>query len=441
MGTHCDVGFFTIPDYPTITNNIPSRPLTIRCSRPTNHVTLNFISEDLQFSPTNLVFKHNNHGHQSIQITAPEEGYYFIRYSLSGPNALDYHLPQEDILFVHSQNSTTVDSSSELPLREFPNGCFKKQLGICPGSNTAIMASSTTAFLPFGPLELTQGMVAIEIDNAKKVPWSLVGLNLPNSSANPFPNTCNGNDITYSVQKLIKQRTLAKSFTNLVADSFPTWMSVGLSDGISDKKCYTSEIKTNFLTGQELRKSTIGGDLPIAEHTFYSLLATRNLNMTINNDSDILNSNSLTMAVDICGKSPFNVLVRPTYQESFNSLNEISTFKTIEKYGWGLNVTSVQFSRTNNLNRSKKEGLWDGYKYFNINASSDGTFATVSSLKKNFRNANFADITLDFDGTLIGHVNDVNKVKYFSSLGQMILTNNCPKYCEMRQTKMKLSNN
>lgn len=409
-GTKCEIGFFKISDYPKITQNVLSPPIAIVSSPPTEYVILHLMSPDLIFSSQRLVFNPNTPLNQSIRVTAREEGYYLIKYSLIGPNAREFKVPEEDIIFVNTPNNATQDSSIEKSALDFPYGCYKKHFGTCPGLNASIILSSTSPFVSFGPLSTTQGVVAIEVGNFMKLPLSLLGVNLPDSSANSLVDSCKDNgDVTYTVESIVKSRALAKSFINTATENLPTWINVTLGEGNLGTNIYSTELRTRFLNGLELREAGVGTGLPVVDDMFYSLLSTNNLNVTIENDVDILKSKSLSLAIEICGILSSNVLLRPS-KEDLAQVNSISILKKIKKYGWNLNVSSVQFSKTNRIRRPKKEGFWDGHKYFNVEASSDGTFAVESSLDKHFRNSTFADIRMNFDGTIIGQMKDLNQV-------------------------------
>ena len=404
-GNNCDIGQFSISDYPILTTNILSPPITIHSSRPTNYVILHFINHDLEFSSSSITFKRNSPISQSVRITAPNEGYHIIRYSLSGPDAKVFGLPEEDILFVNSPQNVT-DNESTL---DFPSGCYKKQFGTCPGSNASIIVSSTSPFVSFGPLFTTPGFVSIEGGNSVKMPLSLLGINLPNPTS--LVDSCNGYDATkFRMESLVKSRALAKSFTNEARKSLPSWLDISLSKQNMVKNTHSSELKTRFLVGKQIQKSEVGSALPIEDDMYYSLLTTKNLNVTIQNDLDILKSISLSMAIEACGTLPANIVLRPNNQENSNPISDISIFNQMSKYGWIFNVRSIEFSKARTINRVKKEGLWNGKNYFDVDASSDGTFALESLVRKDFTNSNFADIRMDFDGTIIGDFLDVNQV-------------------------------
>jgi hypothetical protein len=259
-----------------------------------------------------------------------------------------------------------------------------------------------------------------------KLPLSLLGVNLPDSSANSLVDSCKDNgDVTYTVESIVKSRALAKSFINTATENLPTWINVTLGEGNLGTNIYSTELRTRFLNGLELREAGVGTGLPVVDDMFYSLLSTNNLNVTIENDVDILKSKSLSLAIEICGILSSNVLLRPS-KEDLAQVNSISILKKIKKYGWNLNVSSVQFSKTNRIRRPKKEGFWDGHKYFNVEASSDGTFAVESSLDKHFINSTFADIRMNFDGTIIGQMKDLNQVINYILTVFKLRAKHCP---------------
>ena len=411
QGTKCHIGYFNISNYPTVITNAISPPIMISCSPPSNHITLHVNSRDLKFNPSTLTFDRDTSLDQSITVTAQETGYYFVSYSISGPNAHEFNLPEEDVLFVQSHENSPGDLPIDGLTLSFPNGCHKKQVGVCSGLNlTPIVASSTSPFVSFGPLSATEGVVALEVGNVTKVPLSLRGLNLAHPSKESRPDSCNDNElVSYSAESLIKSRVLVKTFTDLVNDSLPTWMKITLSDSNVVQKTQSSDLSTYYLTGVQLQEAGVGGGLPIVDDMLHSLLATKNLNVTISNDVDILQSNKLSLAVELCGESPSNIILQPP-QGHRGVTKDIKILKTLTQYGWNLNFDSFQFSKTNTIKIPKKERLWNGESFVDLETSSGRNFAAVSSFKKNFKNLTFADITMDFDGTVIAGVKDINQV-------------------------------
>ena len=411
-GTKCEVGYFNISDCPTVITNKISSPITISSSPPAEYIVLHVSNRDLEFVPSSLVFNRSTSLVQSIRVTAREAGYYFITYSISGPSAYEFSLPEEDVIFVNSHENSTVNPSIEESTLYFPFGCHKKQVAVCPGVNLIpIIASSTSPFVSFGPLSLTQGVVSLEVGDITRIPLSLRGLNLLHQSEESFPNSCNDNDpVSYSTESLIKSRALVKSFIDIVADSLPTWMNITLSENNMVQKIHSSDLMTHFLTGVKLQKAAVGEGLPVIGDMFYSLLATENLNVTIQNDIDIFKSNALSLAVELCQESPLNIILQGPFERHSGLMKDIQVLKNLRKYGWNFNFDSIQFSKISTLERPEKEMFWDGQNFVNLGALSGGNFAAVSSLKKHFQNSTFADITMEFVGTLIGDVKDINQV-------------------------------
>ena len=347
-------------------------------------------------------------------MVAREPGYYFIRYSLSGPNAREFYLPGEDVLFVLSDSDITEDTPEEESIMYFPSGCHKKQAGVCPGLGYPIVATSTSPFIDVGPLWVTDGIVSIEVGNFKKLPLSLRGINLP-WTASSFLNSCKDNEVVLQSAEplaLAKSRALPRSFTNAVTEGLPRWMNITLVERKLVKNLLSSDLLAYLLTGAKLQETGVGEGLPVVDDMFYSLLRTKYLNVTINNDQDILNSNDLSLVVELCGKRPLNVILQPFPEDRVTMIDNIGILKNLKQYGWHLNFDSIEFSKTNTIERPKKENFWDGENFFNVQESSDGTFAAVSFLRKNFRNCSFGDIQLLFEGTLIAKVGDVDQVIY-----------------------------
>ena len=408
-GTNCEVGFFQISDYKTIPPKIFSPPVGIVSSPPTDYVVLHLLNEDLQFSSSSLVFNRKSSLNQSVSVAGQKEGFYVIRYSLSGPSAREFVVPEDDIIFVQFQENP----SKRNEVLYFPVGCYKRAVGKCPDSNISIVASSTSPFISFGPLSVTRGVVAIEVGKSTKIPLSLLGVNLENPSV-PFstPDSCNDNNVlSFRTESLMQTRTLAKSYTSAIAESLPSWLKITVSEKNVVKKIHSFETKTHFLTGRELRGAGVGQGLPILDDMFYSLLFTKNINVTVQKDLDIFKSNGLSLAVELCQEPPMNILLQPSFKKHIAEWSEISFLQELKEYGWHFTIYSLQFSKKSTLKRSVNERFWDGQHFFNVGATSDGTLAVVLSLRKIFKNTSFSDITMQFDGTLVGRVSDINQVR------------------------------
>ena len=406
-GTKCEIGYFNIPNYPIVITNVIFPPITISSSPPTDYIALHVTSHGLEFVPSTLVFNRDTSLNQSIRVIARKAGYFFITYSISGPNAFEFSVPEEDVLFVQSHENSKDNSSIDESKLSFPYGCHKKQIAVCPGLNISIVASSTSPFVSFGPLTSTQGVVALEVGNITKIPFSVRGLNLPHLNEEPFPDSCNDNEVvSYSTESLIKSRALVKLFIEIMADSLPTWINITLSENNMAKKTQSSDLMTHFLTGIQLQEAAVGQALPVIGDMFYSLLVTKNLNVTIEDDIDILKSNALSLAVELCRESPPNIIL----QHQMGVIKDIQALKNLRKYGWNLNFDSIQFSKTKSIKRLDNAIFWDGQSFVNLGTSPSANFAAISSLKKHFENLTFADITMEFDGTLIGNVKVINQV-------------------------------
>ena len=371
------------------------------------------IGRDLEFVPSSLLFHRDTSLVQSIRVTAQETGYYFVTYSISGPNAHEFSLPEEDVLFVESYENSTKNPLIEESTLYFPPGCHKKQVGVCPGDNvTPIVVSSTCPFVYFGPLMSTQGIVTLEVGSVSKIPLSLRGVNVQHPKEESFPDSCNDNDVSYSTKWLIKSRALVKLFTSIVAESLPTWINITLSESNMAQNIHSSDLTTHFLTGLQLQEANVGEGLPLVHDMFYSLLATKNLNVSIQNDVDVFQSNALSLAVELCQEPPLDVMLQKSFEVEEGLVKHIQIFKNLREYGWNFIFKSIQFSKTNRIVRPAKRTFWDGKHFVNMGALPGGNFAAVMSLKKHFQNPTFADIRIEFDGTLIGNVKDINQVGY-----------------------------
>ena len=409
-GTNCDVGQVIIPDYPILTPGVSSQPLSFQTSPPDDYIVLTFLSRDLEFNPPHTVFRRGLSAEQLVTITGRHPGIYFIRYSLSGPSAGEFQTPQENIIVIKSAKNSTTESD---PLSQgLPSGCHKQQLNKCPHTNEIIVASSTSPWVTFGPLSMSSGVVNVEV-GATKLPLSLVGANLPKSNLISFQKRCNETDISYSTEQLIKSRSLVKSYLNNMRDSLPKWLRVTLRNHSSTETILSSELMSRYLTGRLLRDADIGEGQPISEETFYSLLMSPDLNLTIGNDVDLLGSGDrktlLSLAVDLCGPSPKNVIVRPSLGNE-ELVNNISVVKKLQENGWNFTFYSLQISKKKLIKKLEKGKFWNGKRFFETSSATNGNIAILSSFTKYFREASVVNSSVEFQGTIVADHDNVDNV-------------------------------
>ena len=413
-GTDCNAGTIITPDFPTLAAGVPSQLLAFQASPPSHSITLTLIGRGLEFDTSQLVFQNGGTRNQYLKITAREPGLYFIRYSLSGPSASEFQLPQQDILFVRSKLFTTETLENEPWSNELPSGCHKQPLDKCPHTNDVIFAASTSPWLTFGPLTTTKGVVNVEIGDTN-VPLSLVGTNVLKSTQVSAPERqCGEKEVSYSSEQIMKSHMLIRSFLRAVNESFPKWLTVTLHNNSFSRKVRFSEFETRYLAGKYLQDYDIGKGQPINDESFYSLLSSRNLNLTIDDNFDVLGSRDrnvpLSLAIDLCSPTPKNLIVRPSL-EDMALANDNSVVKNLRENGWNINFYSLQFSRKKLIKKFHKSLFWNGKLFFEASSSTSGNLGIVSSFTKSFKSTNLVSSHIKFEGTIVADLNNIDNVR------------------------------
>ncbi len=365
-------------------------------------------SRDVTFTPSFLLFNSTS-SRQSLTVASDKPGVHIIKYSISGPNAAEFAPPGNDIIFVdvvkNSTNQTIGNSSTNLVL---PIGCHKLVLKKCPASDDVII-SSTAPWETTGDVTSSSGIIVMHAGKTK-VPLSLLGTSLPRKTRSPDEKQCEANQ-NYSVEQLTKNHVLTKSFLDAVKDSFPKWLTVKPRREINAKSFYFSDINTQFLSGKELRQTPAGNGQPIADNSSFSLLRSPNINLTVENDGDILKSRDeksrISLAVNLCSEAPKAVLLSVP---DANAIQNSSVLKRLKQNGWELTIYSLQISKTNSIQTPfGKERFWDGEKLISSNFKMKGNLALLAKVKKSFTGKNISS-NLDFDGTLVISVEDLDRV-------------------------------
>ena len=410
-GTDCDIGYIITPGFSTLTAGVPSQSLTFQASPPIDSITLTLTGRGLEFNPSQLVFQNGGSRNQYLKITVREPGLYFIQYSLSGPSASEFQSPQQDGIFARSKFSTTETPAG----RQLPSGCHKQPLDKCPHMNDIIFATSTSPWVTYGPLTMTKGMVNLEV-GPTNVPLSLVGTNILKPTLGFAPERqCSKKEVSFSSEQFIKSYTVIKSFLNVVNESFPKWLTVTLRDKSSPVKVPISEFKTRYLAGKYLQDSDVGEWQPINDESFYSVLSSQNLNLTIDNNLDLLGSRDqklpLSLAIDLCNPGPKNVIVRPS-QEDMDLVNDNSVVKNLKKNGWNVKFYSVQISKKKLIKKLLKGLFWNSKRVFEVGSSEIGNLGIVLSFTKSFKSTTLVSSGIEFEGTIVADLNNIDNVRH-----------------------------
>ena len=367
-------------------------------------------SRDVTFTPSSLLFNSTS-SRQSLTVTSAKPGIYLIKYSISGANAAEFSPPENDVIFVdvmkNSTNQTTGNSTTNLVL---PIGCHKMPLKKCPMGDD-VMVSSTAPWETTGDVTSSSGVIVVHTGKTN-IPLSLLGTSLRSNSRSTNEKHCNANQ-SYSVEQLIKNHVLTKSFLDALKDSFPKWLTLKLRREIDRNSFYISDINTQFLSGKELGQTLTGKGQPIADDSSFSLLHSSNINVTVESDDDIFKSRDeksrISLAVDLCSETPKTVILRVPDKYA-NLIQNSSVLNRLKQNGWELTISSLQISRTNSIQTPLvRERFWDGEGLISSNFHSKGNLALVAKVKKSFVGKNLSS-SLEFYGTTIISVGDLDSV-------------------------------
>ena len=370
-------------------------------------------NRDVTFTPSFLVFNSTS-SLQSLAITSNETGIKLIRYSISGPNAVEFAPPGNDIIFVDLITNSTnrkIGNSTSMNLK-LPIGCNEMVLKKCMASNDVIVSSSTTPWENTGLVTSSSGVIVVHAGKMD-FPMSLLGASLPRK-AQSLDEKCHKIHNS-SVEQLARNQIFTKTFLDSLKDSFPKWLRVTLRREMRTKSVLLSDIRTQFLSGKELPHHT-GKGQPISDDSAFLLLQSSNINLTLENDRDIFKApdgNTRTsLAVDLCsGGSPETVILRAPDKHE-NLIQNSSVFKRLKRDGWEMTVYSLQISKTNSIQTLfGRQRFWNGERLITGDFERKGNLALVAKLRKSFAGRNISSL-LEFHGTMVIAVEDLDKVRY-----------------------------
>ena len=293
-----------------------------------------------------------------------------------------------------------------------PKGCYEFVLKKCPASNRTIVSSSTAPWQTTGVVTSSSGVIVLHAGKTN-LPLSLFGTSLPNSAESRKDKRCEAGG-NCSTEELAKHHILTKSFLKAIEDSFPQWLTANLRRETTAKSFHSSDVKTQFLSGLKLRKTPTGEGQPITDDSSFSLLQSSNINLTLENDEDILSSHHamnsrVLLAVDLCSEKPKTIILRVP-DECVSLIKNASVFRRLKRSGWEMTVYSLQISKTNSIQTPfRGERFWDGKKLVSGNVNMKGSLALLTKLKKAFT-AGDLNSYLEFYGTAVIFVNDLNTV-------------------------------
>ena len=374
---------------------VPVESVEFRASPPDNYVIFTPRSVGIDFDPPYLVFQRDSTTSQSLAMTARYPGLNQVSYSLSGPSAAGFQVPEPNVFFVQSAEKATQNISARGTMElTFPTGCYNLELNRCPRSNVRITAHSTSPWIMFGPTATTDGIVSLNTGNVK-LPHSMTGSNfIPEKSSSPNIDCAAMSSTTYFTEEMIRRRVLAKSFLKVVRDRLPKWLDVKLRGNSSPISMTETDLQAYYLSGKRLREEAAITGQPFLEDTYFSLLLSPDLDLIVHGDRVSFGLNDHTarfsVVLELCGPPPRNVILRPP-PGGFKVMKQLSIMKQLRDNGWNFKVDSLQVS---NVGQSaSKSGLT--------------LFATFS---KELVISSAVKSRLDFKGTIIINVTNLDNV-------------------------------
>ena len=405
QGTTCEIGLIDIPDYPTLTAGVPVQSVEFRASPPDNYVIFTPRSVGVEFDPPYIVFQRNSTTSQSLAMTAIYPGMSHVSYSLSGPSALGFQIPEPNVFFVESAKKAARNISAygtkELT---FPSGCYKVELNRCPRSDITINAYSTSPWIMFGPTATTDGLVSLSSENVE-LPHSMTGSNfIPEKSSSSNLDCLVDSSTAYFIEEMIKRRVLAKSFLKVVRHSLPKWLDIKLRGNLSSRSMAETDLQAYYLSGKRLREERAITGQPFLEDTFFSLLLTPELDLIVHGDRVSFGLDDHTarfsVALELCGPPPSSVILRPP-PGGFNAMKQSAIMKQLRNKGWNLKIESLQVS---NIGKSPPKSVLTLFAKFSKDL-------VISSAVKS---------RIDFGGTITINVTNLDNVRKLNSFSSMI---------------------
>jgi hypothetical protein len=201
--------------------------------------------------------------------------------------------------------------------------------------------------------------------------------------------------IRYFTAEMIRRRVLSKSLLNVVRNSLPKWLDIKLRGNLSSNTMAETDLQAYYLSGKSLRDEAGVTGQPFLEDTFFSLLLSSDIDLIVHGDRVSFGLDDRTarfsVALELCGPPPSNVILQPP-PNGFNVMNQLSIMKQLRDNGWNFNIRSLQFVNVG-ISTSK---------------SSMTLFATFS---KDFIISSAVESRLDFGGTMIINVTNLDNVR------------------------------
>lgn len=407
-GAKCEVGRVITPKYTALTIGVSGQTLHFQSSQPDNYIILTPRCYGVTFEPSTLMFTNMSSLQRSLAITVRQSGLYSIKYTLAGPSVGDFQGPEASVVFVRFESRNHTKGRLPLP-KTFPTGCYNQTLVKCPNQNDVIIASSTSPWKTLGPLASTDGVISFATGR-NNFPWSLSGISFARSRDPLSKQThCNSPKNIYSTEDLLQSHVFTKTFLDNVQDSFPKWLNVKLRDSSS----YPPDLKSTIIYGRNIQNTEVGNGQLVNENTYFSMLSTRNINLTIQEDTNLLRSHDnpaeCLIAVDLCNLSPKNIILLPSKLD-MHFINSISVVQKLKKSGWMFTFQSVQISKSKTIDKLEKGTYWNGKELFKAD-SPKGNMAIVTTLSKSFISSDFVTSHIQFDGTVVGDFGDLDSVR------------------------------
>ena len=396
-GRTCNRGVIDKPDIPTLVVGVPTESLEFRASPPDNYVILRPSSPFINFNPPSIIFKNNISMRQSLTMTAQQSGLHHVKYRLFGPGAAGFEIPESSAFFAESARdiaqNISKDTNTEL---KFPSGRCKLELDKCPRSDVRITAYSTSPWLMLGSMATTEGQVSLRTGNVE-LPYSMTGSNFDSEESRGLDLYCEQTlSETFSVTELIKRKALIKTFLKVVRHSLPTWLDIGLRDDVSFSSMVETDLQAYYLSGKNLREEANIKGQPLSEDTFFSLLLSPDLDVTVNGDRVSFAEHDrrarFSIALELCGPPPNDVILRPS-PGSNDVLNQLSIMKQLRDKGWKFKIDSLQISNSSFAKPGVKQAL-----------------TLFAKFTKEFDISDTVKLRVNFRGTIIANVHNLNQV-------------------------------
>ena len=365
-GSLCQTGVISTPIFPKLHTNMKSGTLHLK-ARPSYPLQVSLHScTDLRFHPPSLEFHFSNIKAEFV-VKTEKSGIHVVSYSVGGESKDDFQTPERSVLLV------APDVLDRLPREELPLGC--KERVTERNLECELRLLSTAPWI--GTPASTSGIVHLLTSNNRRVPVSLVGLNLNylNVLRDKLINIAVAKTVSPKEFKVWHQRNgtchprvsntdnllslmwsdaFPSSFMQALTDIAPEWLQFALDE--NSDAFDIQNIAVNFAPDSEHCSGFPFTDDSI--QVFYRPAVNYNVRIA-RQEIALIADGTTCLAIDICQSALFVHL--PEWQASVFK-NSVNLFRNMEAIGFNMTVDSIGLFDKMKTSHFVKRIIWNGIK-------------------------------------------------------------------------------